>query len=160
MIDGSILDGKITFWTVNFTESRKQPQTVNTGNEWDLSLASCLGSSPVLDVFLGTTLMGFKGCVVHSVQALRHSLWKESWLTINTAVTCIVHAYRHTKLVLRSFLHFRTVEAGPKSASLVSSVYPLLMWAMFSVTIYCSPFRLSTQTGYHVVQKQQPQLFK
>lgn len=33
MIDGSILDGKITFWTVNFTKSRKQPHTVNTGNE-------------------------------------------------------------------------------------------------------------------------------
>lgn len=39
MIDGSILDVKITFWTVNFTKSRKQPQTVNTGNEEDLSLA-------------------------------------------------------------------------------------------------------------------------
>lgn len=42
MIDGGILDGKITFWTVNFTESKKQPHTDNTGNEWDLSLACCL----------------------------------------------------------------------------------------------------------------------
>lgn len=38
VIDGAILDGKITFWTVNFTKSQKQPHTDNTGNEWDLSL--------------------------------------------------------------------------------------------------------------------------
>lgn len=34
MIDGAILDGKITFWTVNFSESEKQPHSDTTGNEW------------------------------------------------------------------------------------------------------------------------------
>lgn len=45
VIDGAILDGKITFWTVNFTKSQKQPHTDNTGNEWDLSLAGCLAAA-------------------------------------------------------------------------------------------------------------------
>lgn len=45
VIDGAILDGKITFWTVNFTKSKKQPHTDNTGNEWDLSLACCLAAA-------------------------------------------------------------------------------------------------------------------
>lgn len=45
VIDGAILDGKITFWTVNFTKSQKQPHTDNTGNEWDLSLARCLAAA-------------------------------------------------------------------------------------------------------------------
>ena len=45
MIDGGILDGKITFWTVNFTESKKQPHTDTTGNEWDLSPACCLAAA-------------------------------------------------------------------------------------------------------------------
>lgn len=53
VIDGSILDGKITFWAVNFTQSKKQPQTDNTGNEQDLSLAWCLASFLVLDAFYG-----------------------------------------------------------------------------------------------------------
>lgn len=65
MIDGSILDGKITFWTVNFSKSRKQPHAVNTGNEEDLSLALCLGQLPCA----GCIYMGqFKCCVVHITQ--------------------------------------------------------------------------------------------
>lgn len=43
MTDGSILDRKIMFWTVNFAKSRMHSHTVNTGNEWDLSLGLCLG---------------------------------------------------------------------------------------------------------------------
>ena len=37
MMDDAILDGKITFWAVNFTESRQKLWAVNTGNELDLS---------------------------------------------------------------------------------------------------------------------------
>lgn len=45
MIDGGILDGKMTFCTVNFTESKKQPHTDTAGNEWDLSAACCLAAA-------------------------------------------------------------------------------------------------------------------
>lgn len=99
MIDGSILDGKITFWTVNFTKSRKQPQTVNTGNEQDLSLAQCLGSSCAC---AGCIYRGPQRCVSNVVQ---QTLFKLQDRTENLKDDIITACYSVVRAVNMNITH-------------------------------------------------------